>query len=101
MKDTLFLGLFVLFLILTVVAIVTMFTMMGKKGDERRRMIVEKAAAHSFYLAVFLLVMDMIEPFFTKVWGTQSIFTDSLGRLFTLSAIFLIHMAYYNRKFGA
>lgn len=101
MKDNLFLVLFVLFLIITVVAIGTMFVMIGKQGDERRRMIMEKAAANSFLGAIGLLIMDMIEPFFTHEWGTQSIFTDSLGRLFTLSLLFLIQMFYYHRKFGA
>ena len=60
-------------LLASAAAIIAMLVSLSRQGDERRRMIVEKASARSFLYTVFLGI---------------------------IAALYAINLAYYTKKFG-
>ena len=76
-------------LLASAAAIIAMLVSLSRQGDERRRMIVEKASARSFLYTVPLLLLSAL------VIGYAA-----LVFLGIIAALYAINLAYYKKKFG-
>ena len=80
---------------------VVMFISLGKQGDERRRLIIEKASAGTFAVMVVYILFCVIEGIYQSV--ARGVPTEGMNPFITLtvsSIIYSAHMLYYRRKFG-
>ena len=79
-----------------VVAIVGMIVAIGRDGDERRKFIVEKASAQTFYIGIGILILDCV----------YTVVTDNVARnsspimLVVLAIVFLIELAHLFYRYG-
>jgi uncharacterized membrane protein len=89
----------ILFWLITVtllVAVIAMLIVIGKKGDERRRFIVEKASSRTFYVAIGILLLDSITASIKGKAAEES----SLIMLAVLALVFLIELLHLSRIYG-
>lgn len=91
---------FVIFLLLCIASIIFMFISIGKQGDELRKMIIQKTSANTFYIAIGLLLFDVIERVSTAFVNFTPHPANSFIRLAMLSFTYVILLAYYKHKFG-
>lgn len=80
---------------------VVMFISLGKQGDERRRLIIEKASAGTFAVIVVYILFCVIEGLYHSV--TKGVSVEGMNPFIILtvsSIIYLAHLLYYRRKYG-
>lgn len=80
---------------------VVMFISLGKQGDERRRLIIEKASAGTFAVMVVYILFCVIEGIYHSV--TRGVPTEGMKPFIILtvsSIIYSAHLLYYRKKFG-
>ncbi len=78
-----------------------LFVSLGRQGDERRRMIVQKASAHTLCVLVAYLVLCVVEDFVRGAF--LDLAADPLNPFVLLTVIAMVyfaHLLYYKRKFG-
>jgi len=102
MDTKLVLVLFAIVLILSIVAIITMFVSLAKQGDERRKTIIEKASAKTFAVVVVYLLFCIIENIYNVVSQTD-LSPEGMNPFITLTVISMIYaiaLAYHKKKYG-
>lgn len=77
------------------VGIVILLITLVRRGDERRRMIVEKSCAFTFIVMAVYLIFCAIEDFFSTVKGT-----DAVRMLSLLTIVYFITLLYNKKKYG-
>ena len=102
MSTNFLLTLFFIFLIAMLALIIFMFISLGKQGDERRKMIVEKASAKTFCIMVGYLLFCIAENFFRVVSGNdlsiQNIYP--FVPLTVIAMIYALQLFYHKKKYG-
>lgn len=100
---TLVLLIFLPLLLVSVIAIVVMLVSLSRRGDERRRMIIEKTSARTFLFMVSILCFSVLIGFIPAAMGRGAIWPNlnPLALLALLSVIYAVHLAYFGRKYGA
>jgi hypothetical protein len=69
--------------------------------DERSKKVMTSAAAHSFFISLYwLLIISMFESFFAKMFGTEKLDASQTvgGGIAGMAIIFLICWFYYEKK---
>ena len=102
MSTNLSLALFFVFLIVMLALIVFMFISLGKQGDERRKMIVEKASTKTFAITVGYLLFCIAENIFKVVSG-KDLSIQNMNPFVTLTVIAMIYtleLFYHKKKYG-
>lgn len=102
MNTNLALLLFAIFLIAVVAVIVMMFVSLAKQGDERRKMIVEKASAGTFAATVLYLLFHIAENIY-KVISQTDMTPEGMNPVVTLTVIAVIYafeLIYHKKKYG-
>ena len=99
--DTLQMGLFLLFLLAMLAVITAMFVSLGKQGDERRRMIVEKAGAGTLaVLAVYFLYCVGESLVRSIAWDLPAEGLNPLVTLTVTALVYTAHLLYFKKKYG-
>lgn len=94
--------LFFLVLIIILALIVSMFISLSKQGDERRKMIVEKASANTFAITAVYLLFCVAENIYKVVSG-KDLSPQGLNPFVTLIVIAIIYtfeLFYHKKKYG-
>lgn len=95
---TTLLGIWFLFMLVLVGMIAYLITVMGKKGDVRRRALIRRAAANCFYLAVGLYLLDIMRNLWTSIQsGVATKPGTPFARLAVLGVLFIVQLYYYHR----
>ncbi len=95
------LALFVLFLLALIGLNVVMFITMGKQGDERRKMIIEKACANTFMVTALYVLFWIAENMVQAL--TQGKAAEGMNPFITLSVMAIIYSAqllYLKKRYG-
>ena len=71
------------------------FVTLARQGDERRRMIVGRAAA-----ACFPVFLHVAEDVYRSVTGGEADGVNPFSTLLVFSILYAIELLYYKRKFG-
>ncbi|MBS6954925.1 MAG: hypothetical protein KH230_17040 [Enterocloster asparagiformis] len=88
-------------LLLCLMAIIIMFISLGKQGDERRKLIVEKASAGTFAVTVGYILICVIESLIKSVAHHMS--ADGMNpfiALAVISVIYIIQLMFFKKKYG-
>ncbi len=88
-------------LLLFLVLIVAMFVSLAKQGDERRRMIVQKASANTFAITVLYLLFCIVEGVVRSATKGEPL--EGISPLVTLtiiSIVYAVELFYFKRKYG-
>ena len=102
MNTNLVLALFAIFLIITIVVIIAMFVTLAKQGDERRKMIIERASAKTFIVTVLYLLGCIAENIY-KVVSRKDLSPEGRNPFITLTVIAMIYaviLIYHKKKYG-
>lgn len=102
MSTNLALVLSAVFVIAVISTIIIMFTSLAKQGDERRKMIVEKASAQTFAVIVLYLLFCVAQNTYKVVSGTDTT-PKGMNPFVTLTVIAVIYMfelIYHKKKYG-
>lgn len=99
-KTSFGLALFVIFLVLDILAIAAMMVSIGKSGDEMRKMIIEKAAANTFYITIGLFIFDNLMNIIHSFSHISMTEVNPFSRLVVLSFIFLFQLMFLKRRNG-
>lgn len=100
---TLVLLIFPPLLLVSVIAIAVMLVSLSRRGDERRRMIVQATSARTFLFMVSLLCLSVLIGLIPAAMGQGAVWPNlnPLILLALLSVIYAVHLAYFSRKYGA
>ncbi len=80
---------------------VAMFISLGRQGDERRRIIVEKSAAGTFAATAGYLLFCVGEGVYRSVaHGLPMEGKNPFISLTVMATVYLCHLFYYKRKYG-
>lgn len=93
--------LFGVFLLVLLGLNVTMFISMGRQGDERRKMIIEKACANTFMvMAVYLLfcIAENVVQVLTRGGAVKGM--NPFITLTVMAIIYSVQLLYFKRRFG-
>jgi len=102
MSTNLALLFFSLFLAGVIATIVMMFVSLAKQGDERRKMIVEKASAGTFAVTVLYLLFHIAENIY-KVTSKSYMAPEGMNPFVTLTVIAVIYafeLFFHKKKYG-
>lgn len=102
MSTNVTLALFSVFLIAILALIIAMFVSLGKQGDERRKIIVEKSSTNTLAVTVLYLLFCVIENI-VNVLTRRDLSPDDMNPFITLTVIALIYAAllvYFKKKYG-
>lgn len=102
MNADLVLALVTFFFIITIVVIISMFVSLSKQGDERRKMIVEKASAKTFTVTILYLLFCIAENMY-KVVSRTDLSPEGLNPFITLTVIAMIYaviLVHHKKKYG-
>lgn len=102
MSTNVTLALFSVFLIAILALIIAMFVSLGKQGDERRKIIVEKSSTNTLAVAVLYLLFCVIENI-VNVLTRRDLSPDGMNPFITLTVIALIYatlLVYFKKKYG-
>lgn len=92
---------FGIFLLLMLGAIVSMLVSLGREGDERRRMIVEKAGTGAFAtLGLYLLFTAVKSTARSFLQGGPVEKLDPVVMLMVAAVIYGVHLLYFKKKYG-
>ncbi|MGL6198580.1 MAG: hypothetical protein ACRC3H_06555 [Lachnospiraceae bacterium] len=86
------------FLIISAFLILAMLYSLRKKDDERRKLIVMKAAMYTFYIVIGILIANIIG--ISIVMIGQGGITNPISLLNTIAIIYFIELAYWKREYG-
>lgn len=99
---TLVLLLFLPLLLVSVIAIAVMLVSLSRRGDERRRMIVQITSARTFAVTVAYLCLNVLIGLLSSAAGSAVWpALNPLILLAVLSLVYALHLAYFSRKYGA
>lgn len=87
-----------IFLIISAFLILVMLYSLRKKDDERRKLIVMKAAMYTFYIVIGILIANTIGISIVMI-GPGGI-TNPISLLNTIAIIYFIELAYWKREYG-
>lgn len=87
-----------IFLIISAFLILAMLYSLRKKDDERRKLIVMKAAMYTFYIVIGILIANIIGISIVMI-GPGGI-TNPISLLNTIAIIYFIELAYWKREYG-
>lgn len=94
------LGIFLLFLLMAINLL--MFISFIKQGDERRKMIVQKAGNNTFAITAVYLVFCLIEDIIKSC--TQAVPMKGMNPFIVLtvmSIMYFVQLLYFKKKYGA
>lgn len=74
-----------------------LFVSLGRQGDERRRMIVQKASANTLAVVALYLAADFARD---VVGGRRMEGVNAFVLLTVIAVVYFAHLLYYKRKFG-
>lgn len=80
--------------------IVAVFVSMARQGDERRKLIVGKAAASSFPVVLVYLVFHVGKDLYLSLTGGEPQGVNPFSTLLVFSLLYAVELIYYKRKFG-
>ena len=80
--------------------IIAVFVSLARQGDERRKMIVGRAAAACFPVVLLYLVFQVGEDVYRSVTGGAPDGVDPFSTLLVFSILYAVELLYYKRKFG-
>ncbi|MFR5601204.1 MAG: hypothetical protein ACLTKI_02050, partial [Lachnospiraceae bacterium] len=82
--------------------ILYMFISLGKQGDERRKMIVEKASSQSFWIIVCYLLLCIVEQVIKVLWKIDLVQKEinPFVLLTVTSMVYAAALFYNKRKYG-
>lgn len=101
-KMTIILAAAGIFLLVLVALIAAMFVSLARQGDERRRLIIEKASTGTFAVTVLYLLFCVAERVYQAV-SRPDVPLEGLNPFVTLAVIAMIYAAelfYFKRKYG-
>nr|WP_325301783.1 hypothetical protein [uncultured Dysosmobacter sp.] len=102
MNDTLILILFGAFLLAALAVIAAMFVSLAKQGDERRRLIVEKASAGAFAVTALYILFSLAESVYLVCSG-KDLSPVGMNPFITLTVIAVVYageLFYQTRRYG-
>ena len=100
--DSLLILLALLVLLVLIAVDVRLFISLGRQGDERRRMIVGRASASSFFVAVAYLLFCVGENVYRgTVLGLSARALNPFAVLSVLAIVYSVLFFYYNRRYSA
>lgn len=102
MSTNFILALFFAFLLAMTALIISMLVSLGRQGDERRKMIVEKASTKTFAITVGYLLLCIAENAFSVLSG-RDLSIREINPYVTLSVIAMVYaleLFYHKRKYG-
>ncbi|WP_294496638.1 hypothetical protein [uncultured Gemmiger sp.] len=76
------------------------FVTMARQGDERRKLIVGRAAAACFPVFLLYLIFHVVEDVYRSVTGGESDGVNAFSTLLVFSVLYAIELLYYKRKYG-
>ena len=91
--------LFAIFLLACLVSIAFMFASFAKKGDERRQMIIAKASTWSFLVVMGSIVIRIIMRL-AGISQDGNYISALFSTLVAGSAVFLVSLMYYRKRYG-
>lgn len=94
------LALFVLFILLSLIA--AMFLSLGRQGDERRRLIVEKSSFGTLFITVLYLLFEILERM-VLIFTGRDLSPAGINPFILLTVVSVIYMGnliWYKRKYG-
>lgn len=91
--------LFAIFLLACLASIAVMFASLAKKGDERRQMIIAKASTWSFLVVMGSIVIRIIMRL-AGVSQDGNYISTLFSTLVGGSIVFLVSLAYYQKRYG-
>lgn len=96
------LAVFAAFLSIAIVLIIAMFVSLAKQGDERRRMIVEKAGASTFAVTILYLLFQLAENIYKVVSGTDlsPAGVNPFTALTVIAVVYAVSLFYHKKKYG-
>ena len=101
MPDQWIAALFLLALALLLALNVGMIISLGRQGDERRRMIVGRASANTFFVAVAYLCFRVGENLYLGMArGLPARGLDPFVTLSVLAILYAVQLLYFKRRFG-
>ena len=101
MSEQLIVALFFLFLALLLALNVGMILSLGRQGDERRRMIVSRASANTFFITVAYLCFRVGENLYRGIaQGLPAQGLDPFVTLSVLAILYAVQLLYFKRRFG-
>ena len=101
MPDQWIVALFLLFLALLLALNVGMLISLGRQGDERRRMIVGRASANTFFVTVAYLCFRVGENLYLGMArGLPAQGLDPFVTLSVLAIMYTVQLVYFKRRFG-
>lgn len=80
--------------------IVSVFVTLARQGDERRRLIVGRAAAACFPVFLLYLVFHVAEDAYRSVTGGEADGVNAFSTLLVFSVLYAVELLYYKRKYG-
>ena len=86
--------------VLAVAAIVSMFVSLGKKGDERRTMIVHRACTSTLGIGLIYLILASLAKILVVFVLNEAAGINALSTLAILAIVYHIQVWRYRRKFG-
>lgn len=81
-------------------AIGAVFVSLARQGDERRKMIVGRAAAACFPVFLLYLAFHVAEDVYLSVTGGEPDGVNPFSTLLVFSVLYAIELLYYKRKYG-
>lgn len=86
-------------LVLMILTIIWTIWRLVKNEDERGRLIVQEAAAHSFGVVVFMLIIEIVVMAFQNLNTDTGYYFNPFTYLFVISLFFLITLKARERKY--
>ena len=94
-------GLFLVFLAICILLIVTTLVSLPKLGDERANYIKMKAQSYTFVVVIGVLLLEIIESIYVTTWTDSSYEgMKPFSFLVTISVIYLISLLLSKKKYG-
>lgn len=76
------------------------FVTLARQGDERRRMIVEKASANTFAVMMVYLLICILERVAGPMLGWQPGGVNPFVMLLVMSVVYAVELVFLKRKYG-
>ncbi len=102
MDRTIAITLFFLILLLAVGVIIIMFVSLAKQGDERRKLIIEKASSKTFAVVIVYLLFCVAESIYNVI-ADNDLSPEGMNPFITLTVIAVVYaiaLTYHKKKYG-
>lgn len=86
--------------VLAITSMAAMFISIKKRGDERRKMIVEKSCANTLFITLIYLGVTSVLKILMVFAADSDFDINPITTMTIISVIYLLQVCYYKRKYG-